>query len=689
MIKSVNQLRQELEEISTTHLQINSFYWGDFLVAYKQNRLNYPLMGSFYPSASFDRNQSSILLTIYVADKLYKDWSNLNEVESDTLQICRDIFQVIRSSTRWQSFGKVVGAPNITKFVNRGGDEVAGHQMQFTFTMRDRDGVCGLPMEDYDFDQVTGVLCAPVSIYQDGVLIATVPSGSSYTVVSPDGTVEITDSENNLLHTVTVESGGTETQPIGDSTYTVEYENGTLIEIGSILAEGSVVVQVPDPIVCANTDIEVNGVSEGSVTAGATVNVTLEDSLGNPLTPSNVTQVGNDFEVSINTHWQRNPDWLPLPKVNVGDNRFVGLYAVFESGLGSNTVEITITTAGTNTIDWGDGNSQAMLNGSNTHVYDYATLGGAVITDIDGRNYKMVIIDMSVVGVIGIDLISNTLHLKGCASGWLDIITSATSLNSIFLSSESTTTRIGLYCERFLLIDNSILSGNNVNAFFGLKRLRIFKNDNLLNASNKTSALSYTGDIRDVNGHPLNFTFNSGVFNNILKDSLISEIDTISSNIVSSYATLLQNCIALNKINLIDIPNATSILGIVDNNQSLNAITLNVGISLTDISFAFRNCYSLSEIIFTGDLSNVTNTNNTFQLQLLPIILPSKLQRLILPNLTRGFDIRASQVTGQNLQDLFTSLGTASGAQTITLPTFTNTEPTAIATGKGYTIAYA
>jgi hypothetical protein len=81
-------------------------------------------------------------------------------------------------------------------------------------------------------------------------------------------------------------------------------------------------------------------------------------------------------------------------------------------------------------------------------------------------------------------------------------------------------------------------------------------------------------------------------------------------------------------------------------------------------------------------LEGVTDTTNTF-------LENRSLRRLILPNLTIGFDIRATQITGQNLQDLFTSLGTASGAQIITLPTFTTGEDTTTATGKGYTIAYA
>jgi hypothetical protein len=48
-----------------------------------------------------------------------------------------------------------------------------------------------------------------------------------------------------------------------DSTYLVEYVNGTPIESGSILAEGSVTVQVPNPVTCADATVNVNSVLLG------------------------------------------------------------------------------------------------------------------------------------------------------------------------------------------------------------------------------------------------------------------------------------------------------------------------------------------------------------------------------------------------------------------------------------------
>jgi hypothetical protein len=251
MRKSINQIRTELSEIQQAHAQVNSFFWGDFLRAYKENtELNYPLMGAFYPTAGFLNNQTTLQLTVFVCDKMYKDWSNLNDVESDTLQICRDIFQTINSSTRWQRIGRVQSC-SVTKFIERGGDEVAGHTMTFQILLRDNSGVCGLPMFDYDFDQVTGVGCAPVQIYKNGILIDTIEAGGIYEYNTDAYTYSITNSIGGVLYSGTLNDNFT--QSITDSI--VENSDASYSE--SVLAQGS--LQLPDTAVFVN-DSEVGSV---------------------------------------------------------------------------------------------------------------------------------------------------------------------------------------------------------------------------------------------------------------------------------------------------------------------------------------------------------------------------------------------------------------------------------------------
>tara|TARA_R110000868_G_scaffold279203_1_gene539265 strand:- start:12625 stop:14199 length:1575 start_codon:yes stop_codon:yes gene_type:complete len=304
MIKSPNQIRLELAEIQSDHLQLSSFYWGDFLTAYKENELNYPLMGAFYPSGSFLRNQTQIQLTIYVADKLYDSWSNLNEVESDTLQICRDIYQVINSSVRWQSIGRVDSC-TVTKFIDKGGDGVAGHQMVFQFSLRDREGICNIPMENYDFDQIAGSVCyAAIVENSDASYQTTVASGGTLvlpdiTVTDSDGstftqpsaqdvtctltppcedaTYSITDDSLNVLYSGSITSGGNLNQVITDSTVTIKDDSNNTLYSVSVNAQGSANQIITDSSAVlkdtANTTI-----STTLINAQGTANITAPDS---------------------------------------------------------------------------------------------------------------------------------------------------------------------------------------------------------------------------------------------------------------------------------------------------------------------------------------------------------------------------------------------------------------------------
>lgn len=301
MLNSVNQIRVELQEIASAHLQINDFFWGDFLRAYKENtELNYPLMGCFYPSASLLNNQTQLALTIYICDRVYKDYSNLNDVESDTLQICRDIYQVINGSQRWRRLGRVTSA-SATKFIERGGDEVAGHTLTINFLLRDQSGICDLPMEGYDFDQNVSPAptCEPVE----------------YT---------ITDTAENVLYSGEVPCGTTANLIISDSI--ANLQDTAFNPIGSyyILAEGSLAITAPDAALhikaendgtitnllllsnsaneytVANNDILVNGNLEFDIHATNSLDIRLRDQSNNVLTPTNIQDGGDHVKIELN-----------------------------------------------------------------------------------------------------------------------------------------------------------------------------------------------------------------------------------------------------------------------------------------------------------------------------------------------------------------------------------------------------
>ena len=93
----------------------------------------------------------------------------------------------------------------------------------------------------------------------------------------------------------------------------------------------------------------------------------------------------------------------------------------------------------------------------------------------------------------------------------------------------------------------------------------------------------------------------------------------------------------------------------------------------------FNNCTSISIVSFTT--TALTTTTNMFNSCI-------SIQRTILTGLTRGVSLLNCQMSATELNSFFNALGTASGAQTITVTgnPGASTCNTSIATTKGFTV---
>jgi hypothetical protein len=251
------KILQKLDAFCTAHLQIKKFM-GEF----REQMPNFSTMDERYPivfaspiSDVEDLNTNQFTLEIYCVDIIQKDRANLNTIVSDCHLILKDLFIYYRDDN--DADLDVVGTASISFVNNFDLDYVAGAVMTITFEVAGY-GSCEIPM---------------------------LPITPTHNDCEP-ATLIVRDSDNNVLYTLTVDSGATETQTIADSTYLVEYENGTPIESGSILAEGSAVIQVPNPIVCADAVVNVNSVFFDNVASGGTLNIEVRKSSGSDLVGS-------------------------------------------------------------------------------------------------------------------------------------------------------------------------------------------------------------------------------------------------------------------------------------------------------------------------------------------------------------------------------------------------------------------
>jgi hypothetical protein len=730
-INTLVTIKDSITAFAEGHGQLQGrviFEADDHRSAYITEENTYPLLFVAPIDVAVNRAMNVHTLRVYVYERINDDRLDVWENANDTSLILRDI------RVWWNDYGvddiNIVEDPIGQFGCDKELDNLVGYFADIRFEIPSH-GRCQVPVD---------VVPGPPS-----------PSCA-------DATQIITDSLGNQLYSNSIPSGATETQVIQDSAYTVEYVNGTLIESGNILAEGSVTVQVPNPIVCAdatvnvngafwdnvpsggtenvivrqstgstqvgsiqgqyfriddstavlkdtlgttisttsikaedtedivapNTTIEVNGTIEGTVVSGSTVDIQLSDS-GGVVTPTSVTQVGNDFQVVLPdaaapTGWVRPSGWLALDTVGVGTENFSGLFAVYETQKNVNTIQIT--TSGVNTINWGDGTSQAVTSAVlYTKVYDYATITSPVLVDEAGLNYKMVVVNINMdnVTVLYIDrnttatVIGNTRNL-----GWLDIAVDCSTMTNFSPSGQGYSVRL-----QRLLIYNVGAVINGIPAFVQLAALKVLKFPFEKLQSVSQTFINNFGDCRDENNLPLNLnlTINTGGGTNVLANSHLTELGNITAPLRNSFQTFLFNSILLKKVGNIDASAASNLVSTFAQGVKLTGIiNVTTSATLTNIYNVIGGCFLVDGLIIS-DCTNVTNTT-------IAVNGCKNLKTLILTGLTRGITVDDCLMEATEINAFFTSLGIAVGSQTI----FIRRNPgsatcdTTIATGKGFTV---
>ena len=129
--------------------------------------------------------------------------------------------------------------------------------------------------------------------------------------------------------------------------------------------------------------------------------------------------------------------WPVLPALSEGDQKFVGLHAVWPSD--SNFVALSAT--GAYIVDWGDGTTpENIASGVQAnHIYDYS----AVTSDVTSRGYKTVVVTVTPQSgdLTGLNLARKHTQtgVSNYSTGWLDIaISGEFSSTGLVISANST-----------------------------------------------------------------------------------------------------------------------------------------------------------------------------------------------------------------------------------------------------------
>jgi surface protein len=265
--------------------------------------------------------------------------------------------------------------------------------------------------------------------------------------------------------------------------------------------------------------------------------------------------------------WQRPSDWLEMPVVANTEQKFVGLFPVYDYG--GNYVALYFQ--GDYTVDWGDGNVSSHNSGNKAqHSYVYDDISSNTEST---RGYRQVLITVTPDGsdnLTYMDLSIKHDNVRQYSSvDWLDLIISlpeAESGKSIFIGADTY---------------------GGLNEVFSTKVEKI----SLLN----------TGNMTDF----------SGFFAQDWDSQLASiSIDTISSSI-SSVSRMFSFCTKLTTVPLFDtslVPNMGYMFGYC---TKLTTVPLFNTSSVTNMSYMFNNCTKLTTVPLFNTTS-VTNMSGMF-----------------------------------------------------------------------------
>lgn len=151
MEKTINQIKKDLNEVATAHRQINSFFFGDFIDAISGDAVDYTLMVCTLQPGTMGDDFVNVNLNIVICDKYNEENHDMiDEIHSDCLQICRDIFNTFKQ-IRFEDYLEIDGDVSTTPFINRGHDITAGWSMDMNLKVYDNENWCGIPYDSFDF----------------------------------------------------------------------------------------------------------------------------------------------------------------------------------------------------------------------------------------------------------------------------------------------------------------------------------------------------------------------------------------------------------------------------------------------------------------------------------------------------------------------------------------------------------
>jgi surface protein len=306
--------------------------------------------------------------------------------------------------------------------------------------------------------------------------------------------------------------------------------------------------------------------------------------------PKNARSLIRNDMVPANT-WVRPADWVALPTLGPTDQRFVGLFGVYNCA--SNFLAFTFTGTGSYVVNWGDGGAPETVASGVTayHSYDYtaASLAGTEHYDSAGNVvYRQAVVSVTMASgnmtAVNLNVKHNQSSLPSAyVCPWLDISLNGPNITGLTISAAS----VNVY-------------------LYELKQVKI----GIIGAVTDISYMFY--NCYSLVSVPLfntsAVTNMSAMFNNC--SSLVS-VPLFNTSAVTDMSYMFSYCQSLVSVPLFNISAVTNMSAMFNNCSSLVSVPLFNTSAVTNMSYMFYNCYSLVAVPLFNT-SAVTNMSYMF-----------------------------------------------------------------------------
>jgi surface protein len=305
--------------------------------------------------------------------------------------------------------------------------------------------------------------------------------------------------------------------------------------------------------------------------------------------------------------WVRPTDWLAMPTVLETDEKFVGLFAVY------NTPEnfIALQFEGDYTVDWGDGNIENVSSGVKAeHSYDWNDVSSSTLVSEGYRQVLVTVTPQSGQQLTSMDL--NVVHSFlginiSITAPWLDVI----------ISMPNADTGHSIAAFYAPSVPN--------NFFFKIERINILNCGGVTDMSDmftnclslKSVSLSDTSSVTNMNNTfyycysltevPLFNTSSVITMNSTFSYcSALTTVPLLDTSSVTDMGDMFSGCPALTTVPLFDTSSVTNMFRMFDDCSSLTTVPLLDTSSVTEMSDMFVGCPALQIGALDGTSVNIS-----------------------------------------------------------------------------------